>query len=233
MPRGITSESEELLRETYDIVTDNDSTRRQRYDAHVTTSTDGTATQHYTRYYPALPDKWNSDMLLRAIHRLFVEVVAKPRQLEMGIQAPAAGVMYQFCYRTEMSRGSDGEVLGGDPGPEGVHVDGGTAAMILVARRENIKPQTGGTRIWSNEQPTGKPMEEDVDSDKLLHTWQPAQEFDALFFLDERVLHEALQGDLLDSASVGNRDMLILDVRREDRSWFSSRPVQKGSKESL
>lgn len=76
-------------------------------------------------------------------------------------------------------------------------------------------------------------MEEDVDSDKLLHTWQPAQEFDALFFLDERVLHEALQGDLLDSASVGNRDMLILDVRREDRSWFSSRPVQNGSKESL
>merc|ERR1719277_2846643 len=96
LPQGMNSGTAGLIRETFDIVTDNDGTRRQRYDAHVTTSTDGTATQHYTRYYPALPDKWNDDMLLQAIHHLFVEVVAKPRQLEMGIQAPAGSIMYQF-----------------------------------------------------------------------------------------------------------------------------------------
>merc|ERR1712013_899879 len=83
-------------------------------------------------------------------------------------------------------------------GPEGVHVDGATLGMILVARRENVKPETGGTRIWSAHQATGKPTAEDLESKKLLHHWKPSKVFDALFFLDESVRHEALEGELAD-----------------------------------
>merc|ERR1712187_946971 len=109
--------------------------------------------------------------------------------------------------------------------------DGATVGMILVANRENIKPRTGGTRIWSATQATGKPTATDLKSDKLLYTWRPSQEFDALFFLDESVLHEALQGELMDPESMGYRDMLILDIRRRDRSWYSVRPIQKACKD--
>merc|ERR1712176_896046 len=204
---------QDLKRETYDIETDADGTERQEYNAHVSTSTDGKATQHYKRYYPALPAKWNDDRLLNAVHRLFADVVAKPKQDELGVKAPFGSILYQFCYRTEMDKHWR------DPGPEGVHVDGATLGMILVARRENIKPETGGTRIWSAHQATGKPTDEDLESEKLLHHWKPAKVFDALFFLDESVTHEALEGELADPDRMGYRDMLILDVRRKDRTW--------------
>lgn len=144
-----------------------------------------------------------------------------PYQIDLGIKQPVGVNMFQFCYRTILRAST------GDPGPEGVHVDGGTAAMIMVARRENIKPRTGGTRIWSLDQMTGKPTAEDEASDKLLYTWQPSQPFDALLFLDESVGHEALRGELLDESKQGLRDMFIVDLRRKDRSWHSNAPVVK------
>jgi len=202
-----------LERETYDIDTDADGTERQEYNAHVSTSTNGVATQHYKRYYPALPATWDNDRLLGAVRRLFADVAAKPRQRELGVRAPSASVVYQFCYRTEMDRHYR------DPGPEGVHVDGATLGMVLVTRRENIKPETGGTRIWSAQQATGKPTAEDLASNKLLNHWKPSKTFDALFFMDESVTHEALEGELEDPDRKGYRDMLILDVRRKDRAW--------------
>ena len=100
--------------------------------------------------------------------------------------------------------------------------------MIMVARQENIRPMTSGTRIWSMNQRTGKPTEEDIASDKVLHTWQPSQPFDALFFLDESVMHEAIRGELLDENMVGTRDMFIADLRRKDSSWNGSIPILKG-----
>lgn len=223
-PPGLSDEGQRLMRQRDGIVTDEDGTRRQRYFAHETTSTQGEATSHYARYYPALPDKWDNDPMMKAMHRLFAEIYAEPYQRWMGIQPPVGSDMFQFCYRTVMS--VDNEILKGDPGPEGVHVDGGTAAMILVVRRDNIKPETGGTRIWSPEQATGKPTTADLKSSKLLHTWKPTQQFDALFFLDESVTHEALRGELIDHHSGALRDMLILDVRRQDRSWHGILPIQ-------
>lgn len=203
----------DLRRETYDIDTDANGTERQEYHAHISTSTGGVATQHYKRFYPALPGTWDDDRLLGAVRRLFADVAAKPRQRELGLRAPFGSIVYQFCYRTEMDKHYR------DPGPEGVHVDGATLGMILVARRENIKPETGGTRMWSAHQATGKPTAEDLESKKLLHHWKPSKVFDALFFLDESVRHEALEGELADPDRKGYRDMLILDVRRKDRAW--------------
>lgn len=213
-------------RRTHGIVTDKEGVRRQRYDVHKKTDTDGEATSHYVRYYPALPDKWDHDPLVRSVHRLFVDVFAEQHQQWMGVRPPFGNVMFQFCYRTVMSKQNG--TWKGDPGPEGAHVDGGTAAMVLVVRRDNIKPRTGGTRIWSMKQHTGKSAPEDVESDRLLHTWKPSGQFDALFFLDESVLHEALKGELMDPSSEAHRDMLILDVRRPDSSWQGVLPVQKG-----
>jgi hypothetical protein len=68
--------------------------------------------------------------MLTAVHRLFAEIYMGPRQQEMGIVSPSGRNMFQFCYRTIMKY-VDGKMVG-DPGPEGVHVDGGTAVMIFV-----------------------------------------------------------------------------------------------------
>ena len=207
---------------TENIVTDEQGILRQKYIVHEKTSTLGEATSYYIRSYPALPFKWDDDLLVRATQQLFADVFTESHQRWMGVQEPAGNTVFQFCYRTVMRR------LAGDPGPEGVHVDGGTAAMILVVRRENIKPLTGGTRIWSMQQKTGKPTSEDIESSKVLRTWKPKQEFDALFFLDERVMHEALRGELLDTVEGGLRDMFIMDIRRKDRAWHGIVPVVKG-----
>ena len=91
--------------------------------------------------------------------------------------------------------------------------------MILVVKQDNIRTGTGGTRIWSTQQKTGKPTPEDIQSDKVLHTWRPESPFEALFFLDESVLHEALKGELIDEEKEATRDMFIMDLRRQDRSW--------------
>lgn len=211
------SETGAPSRKTEGIVTDADGTQRQRYLVHKTTSTKGEATPHYMRCYPALPEKWDKDPVTTALRRLFAEVVSEASQLDMGVQPPVGCELFQFCYRTVHAL--EKEKLKGDPGPEGVHNDGGTAAMIVVMRRDNLKPQTGGTRIWSMQQDSGKPTEADLESGKLLHTWQPTAPFDALFFLDESVKHEALQGELLDPSSEGLRDMFIMDVRRKGGSW--------------
>lgn len=201
------------------IFTDDHGMRRQHYLVHETTSTKGEATSHYNRHYPAIPEKWDEDPLMMALRRLFGEVMSSTSQLEMGIQPPAGATLFQFCYRTVHSLAGDN--LKGDPGPEGIHNDGGTAAMIVVMRRDNIKPQTGGTRIWSMRQDTGKPTEADLESEKLLYTWLPSEPLEALFFLDESVKHEALQGELIDPASEGLRDMFIMDVRRKDGSFHA------------
>ena len=100
--------------------------------------------------------------------------------------------------------------------------------MILVVKRDNIRPGTGGTRIWSTRQKTGKPTPEDIQSDKVLHTWQPESPFEALFFLDESVMHEALKGELIDGEKAATRDMFILDLRRKDGSWRGRGQVVKG-----
>lgn len=102
---------QDLQRETYDIVTDADGTQRQEYNAHNSTSTDGVATQHYKRFYPALPEKWDDNRLLGGARRLFADVAATQR--ELGMRAPFGSIVYQFCYRTEMDEHYR------DPGPEG------------------------------------------------------------------------------------------------------------------
>jgi len=53
----------------------------------------------------------------------------------------------------------------------------------------------------------------------LIYTWEPSQAFEALFFLDENVKHEALQGELIDASVHGLRDMFIMDCRREGGLW--------------
>lgn len=212
------------IQQTSGILCDGDGTLRQKYIAHDTTSTQGKATEHYTRFYPALPEKWRGHPVMAALHRLFAEIAAQPSQNEMDIRPPTGCNLFQFCYRTVQTAEA------GDPGPEGTHVDGATVAMLVVMRRDNLKPQTGGTRIWSSEQPTGKPTQEDLESEKLLYTWKPGQKFDTLFFLDENVKHEALQGELIDPSSEGLRDMFIMDCRRQDGAWCARKDQGCGAR---
>ena len=184
------------------------------FDIHKATSSKGNGSTHHIRNFPAAPLKWDKDEVFNAVQRFFAELFAAENQRRMNIQAPAGDNLYVVATRTIINK------FGGDPGLEGVHMDGAVAGMIMVVNRENIRAGSGGTRIWSTEQKTGKPTLQDVGSDKLLYTWQPSSPFDALFFLDERVLHEALQGKLVDQSRGAFRDMLIYNLRRKDNTWF-------------
>lgn len=204
-----------LVRQVDGLRTDKDGELRQLYSAHESTSTAGQATPHFQRDYPGLPHHYDRNLLLQASQRLFAEVFHPVYQKEIGICEPLASTMFQFAYSTRMN------LFGkGDPGPEGVHFDGAVGAMIIVVGRRNIRPGTGGTRIWSPDQPTGKPTPEDLTSGRLLLQTEPKDELDTLFYLDERVAHEAVAGEIIDGAVEAERNMLIMDFRRDGGSFF-------------
>ena len=84
---------------------------RQIYLIHNTTSTRGKASPHYTRFYPALPFKWDQNPIVAALQSLFAEIFANESQQQLDIEAPFGVDMFQFCYRTLISNEN-----GGDPG---------------------------------------------------------------------------------------------------------------------
>lgn len=86
-------------------------------------------------------------------------------------------------------------------------------------QRHNVAPTSGGNRVWSLEQPCGKPTADDVSSERLLASHTLLRRFDAIFMLDRRVKHEALpvvQAD--EQAGAAIRDVMTIEVRRPRRA---------------
>lgn len=105
----------------------------------------------------------------------------------------------------------------GDPGPEGVHQDAALLTVVMLLQRSNVASESGGNRVWSLDQPFGKPAAADTEptAGRLLGSRVLRQPFDALFVLDREVKHEALpilQADEADGPAV--RDVLTFEVRR-------------------
>ena len=65
--------------------------------------------------------------------------------------------------------------------------------VILLVSRENITRGSAGNRIWSSDQASGRPKEEDLESSRLLAELVLRDRFDTLFLLDREAKHEALR----------------------------------------
>ena len=66
-------------------------------------------------------------------------------------------------------------------------------SVILLVSRKNITRGSAGNRIWSLDQESGKPEEEDLGSNRLLAELVLRDRFDTLFLLDREAKHEALR----------------------------------------
>ena len=100
------------------------------------------------------------------------------------------------AFRVTKSSSSDIHMLkyeNGEPGPEGVHQDLCELTVILLVSRENITRGSAGNRIWSSDPASGKPKEEDLESNRLLAELVLRDRFDTLFLLDREAKHEALR----------------------------------------
>ena len=109
----------------------------------------------------------------------------------------------------------------GEPGPEGVHQDSALLTVVMLLQRRNLAADSGGSRVWSLDQPCGKPAAADAEPTvgRLLGSHVLRHPFDALFLLDREVKHEALPIMQLDeSAGPAIRDVLTFEVRRHCRS---------------
>lgn len=122
----------------------------------------------------------------------------------------------------------------GDPGPEGVHQDAADLTVAIMMRRQNVAEGSGGNRIWSLDQPCGKPDEDSLQiarrDGRLLLSHTLYERFDALFVLDREVKHEARQIFQADeTAGPAIRDVLTIEVRRPRQQLRSHRLPDKNT----
>ena len=118
----------------------------------------------------------------------------------------------------------------GEPGPEGVHQDAATLTVIVLLNRRGLSDASGGNRVWSLQQPSGKPTAEDIASGRLLWSGTLRRPFDALFVLDREAKHEALpieprprgaRARMLEEWAHGVPDLAVRDVLTFEVRWES------------
>ena len=107
----------------------------------------------------------------------------------------------------------------GDPGPEGVHQDSADLTIVIMMHRHNVAHSSGGNRVWSLQQPCGKPSETSlagaVEEGRLLLSHTLYKRYDAIMMLDRKVKHEARQIEQADATlGAAIRDVLTIEVRR-------------------
>lgn len=180
------------------------------FPGHVVEHIDPTTVNGDNASYYRLHQQWplsaDSNTVMLAVQRLVHRLMA-------------AGATGSFHAMFSAFRVTRSETALGDPSPEGVHQDSAVLTIVMLMRRHNAAHFSGGSRVWSLEQPSGKPTTESVRSDRLLASHTLREPFDALFLLDREVKHEALpvlQAD--EAAGPATRDVLTIEVRRPPRS---------------
>ena len=112
----------------------------------------------------------------------------------------------QTAYRVTNSATEDG-----DPGPEGVHQDAAHLTAVVLVGRDNVRG--GLNRVWSLDQPCGKPSVADLTSNRLLAEVTLEMPFDTLLVRDREVKHEATAIAPADVRRPAVRDVLTFEVR--------------------
>ena len=185
-----------------------------RYEGHVVEHIDSTTVNgddaSYYRIHKEWPAAADANSVLVAIQGLV-----------FGLMAQSSGGTWQAMFSGFRVTRSATEL--GEPGPEGVHQDAAELTVVVLMGRQNVAHASGANRVWSLEQPFGKP-----DSDSLAHAEEEGrllanhtlrERLEAIFLLDRHVKHEACpiwQAD--DAAGPAIRDVLTIEVRRPRRS---------------
>ena len=132
------------------------------------------------------------------------------RSPALGSADPDAYDAMQTAYRVTKSATADG-----DPGPEGIHQDSAELTVVVLIGRENVSAESGCNRVWSLEQPCGKPSESDLQSERLLLQTTLTEPLDALLVLDRQVKHEASAITPANILQPAVRDVLTFEVRQK------------------
>lgn len=111
--------------------------------------------------------------------------------------------------------------------PEGIHQDSAELTAVVLMNRENVASDSGENRVWTLEQPYGKPSAADIapaaaalvggtHAKTLLKTVTLMERFDTLLILDREVKHEAcaIQPADQEGGRPAVRDVITFEVRR-------------------
>ena len=178
-------------------------------------------TQHNVSYYrvhKAWPLSADASPLTRTMLRLMHEVLASGRDATAATEDVEAcedgryeAMMTAFRVTKSVHEPKYRE---GEPGPEGVHQDAAVLTAVTLMRRDNVATGSGANRVWSLEQPAGKPSAADVaNATRLLTSRVLIDRFDTLLLMDRRVKHEACAIAPADAAQAAVRDVLTIEVR--------------------
>lgn len=129
----------------------------------------------------------------------------------LGCADPEAYDAMQTAYRVTKSANADG-----DPGPEGIHQDSAELTVVVLVGRENVSSDSGCNRVWSLEQPCGKPSQSDLSSERLLFQTVLTDPLDTLLVLDRQVKHEASAIAPANVVLPAVRDVLTFEVREKE-----------------
>ena len=185
-------------------------------------------TESKFRIHKQWPETANRNPIILGMLRILFEILSLPSSIKWNA-APGTdhnSSIYEpmmSAFRVTKSNSSDIHMQKyehGEPGPEGVHQDLCELTVILLVNRKNITKGSAGNRIWSLDQASGKPIEEDLGSNRLLAELVLRDRFDTLFLLDREAKHEALplimeknyNNDHRENVAV--RDVLTFEVRR-------------------
>lgn len=169
-------------------------------------------TQHdvsFFRVHKAWPENADAHPLTRAMLGLLFTTLRRV--------VAADGAMYEAMMSAMRVRRSETEARykAGEPGPEGVHQDSAVLTAIVLVDRVNVAAHTGGNRVWSLEQPAGKPCAADLRNASRLHASVVLRDrFDMLFVMDREVKHEACAIEPADADRPAVRDVWTFEVRR-------------------
>eukprot|EP00931_Biecheleriopsis_adriatica_P119605 TRINITY_DN94829_c0_g1_i1.p1 TRINITY_DN94829_c0_g1~~TRINITY_DN94829_c0_g1_i1.p1 ORF type:complete len:321 (+),score=48.55 TRINITY_DN94829_c0_g1_i1:153-1115(+) len=166
----------------------------------------------YFRSHKALPANTDSNAAWIGLQKFVFAITAQPNAVPWQAVPGTDENSSMLEIMTTLFRVTNSEDLFGEPGPEGIHQDSSELEMIMLVDRKNLTPASGGNRVWSADQPSGKPTQADLTSPRLLGSFTLLDRFDTLLVLDREAKHEALP-IVFQADKVAIRDVMTVEVR--------------------
>ena len=160
----------------------------------------------YYRVHRSWPAAADTNSVIVAAQRLVFALMANASAWHAPSEPPSG------VYEAMMSAFR----VRGDPGPEGVHQDDAELTVVMLVRRHNVARDSGASRVWSLDQPCGKPRADDAAlPGRLLASTVLTERFDTLLVADRAVKHEVRPITTARAeAGEAERDVLTFEVRR-------------------
>ncbi|KAL1519727.1 hypothetical protein AB1Y20_023236 [Prymnesium parvum] len=170
----------------------------------------------FFRLHKQWPTAVDDSPITAVLQRLIFEILARPSDLSSKLSESSQPSFEAMMTAFRVTRDNrPGRFERGEPGPEGIHQDSADLTIVMMMSRRNVAPGTGSNRVWSLEQPCGKPSEDDLLSGRLLASSTLVDQFDTLLLMDRYVKHEACAIVPEDGeAGAAVRDVLTFEVRR-------------------